>query len=318
MNNWTIRKRIVIGFATVLALVAGLAITSTVLLGRIRAESNYLDTDALPGLEAMSKIKGSATEIQIKVLRTMLAKSADDRKKFEGEIDGLKGDIKKQMDDYESTIHLAEDREMFTALQKSRDTYIANRNHLFELVNAGKEDDAIAYNISALRPAFEAYRASVEKMFQWNLDSVNNSSGRSRSFALQAGTVTITLSIIVVLLGATLATVIVIGLNKVLSRVALSLGDGSTQIVSAATQVSSSSQSLAEGASEQAAYRRIDRRAFEHYQAKHGKRTEGERIFPSGTCGCRHRRSRHAGDESGHGSYQGFQRRHCQNHQNDR
>jgi methyl-accepting chemotaxis protein len=253
MNNWTIKKRIVIGFTSVITLVVGLAIITTVLFGRIRAEARFLDTDALPGLESMAKIQQCVAEIQLKVLRAILAKNPEERKKFQSEIADRKTEIAKLMADYAATMNSSEDKEMFKSLEESRNQYIARRNQLFELLNSDQLQEAIAFNISSLRPSFEVYRDSVDKMFKYNIENANKSSARSNAATTQARVVTLALSGVVVLLGITLATVIVIGLNRVLSRVALTLSDGSTQIVSAATQVSSSSQSLAEGASEQAA-----------------------------------------------------------------
>jgi methyl-accepting chemotaxis protein len=55
------------------------------------------------------------------------------------------------------------------------------------------------------------------------------------------------------LVGATIAFVIIRNLNRILVAVAATLNDGSNQVASASGQVSSASQSLAEGASEQAA-----------------------------------------------------------------
>ena len=42
MKNWTIRKRIIFGFAIILTLVAGLAGTSYTLLRQAKAEADFL------------------------------------------------------------------------------------------------------------------------------------------------------------------------------------------------------------------------------------------------------------------------------------
>ncbi len=253
MKNWTIKKRIIVGFATVLALVTSLAITSFFMFRQIRAESDFLDNDALPGMEAMTEINNTVGDIQIKVLRTILAKTGEERKKFEDEIAARRAEIQKQMEDYDKTITQAEDREMFKILEASRDKYIAARARLFEILNGDKPEEAAAFNVSTLRPAFVAYQEIVDKMLKYNLDNANKSSARSRVVTRRANLVTASLSVVVIFLGIAFATTIVIGLNRALSRVATMLGDGSAQIVSAASQVSSSAQSLAEGASEQAA-----------------------------------------------------------------
>ena len=51
MNNWTVGKRVTFGFATILLLVAGLAIASFVFLRQAKTAAHFNATHALPGLE---------------------------------------------------------------------------------------------------------------------------------------------------------------------------------------------------------------------------------------------------------------------------
>ena len=116
MSAWTIKRRVVLGFATVLTLVALLSAVSVYMLGRIRTESDFMASDALPGLTAMADIQSKVSDIHIMLLRAALAKTQDERKKFEAEIATQRDAVGKLMSDYNSTIHLAEDREMFRKL----------------------------------------------------------------------------------------------------------------------------------------------------------------------------------------------------------
>ena len=252
MKNWTIGRRIILGFALIIALVASLAITSFILLRQAKTEANFLATDALPGTIVMSEIGRQVDQIQIGVLRTLLAKTPEERQKWEGDTVAKRAEISKSLDDYEKTIHLAEDREMFKELTVARDKYISERTKLFELCNAGKADEAVALNASALRPAYVAYVAQVDKMSKWNRDNAINSSSRSDHAIQRADFVTGCLSLAVIVAGIVFCTLIVLGLNRVLTHLAMSLNDGSNQTASAAGQVSAASQTLAEGASEQA------------------------------------------------------------------
>ena len=253
MKNWTIKKRIIAGFAIILMLVTILAIASFTLLRQIKTEANFMKTDALPGLEAMAKIRGSVSEIQIKVLRTLLATTPEDRKKFEDEVAAMRTDILKVMDDYDKSIHLPEDRDMFKQMETDRDAYVADRNHLFGLLHDGKVDEAKSYAVSNVRPDYEAYQTIVNKMLDWNIANGEKSGANSEKAANRANLAVDSLSIVVIVLGVVFASIIVTGLNRALRQVANALSEGSAQVASASGQVSASSQSLAEGASEQAA-----------------------------------------------------------------
>jgi methyl-accepting chemotaxis protein len=79
------------------------------------------------------------------------------------------------------------------------------------------------------------------------------SSAKSEGAANNASLIVDGLSILVIALGVAFASIIVIGLNRTLARVANSLNEGSGQVASAAGEVSAASQTLAEGSSEQAA-----------------------------------------------------------------
>ena len=69
MKNWTIKKRIILGFTTILALFAVLAVTSLVLLKTIKGHQADITDDALPGITASGQIKYLVCEIQLSVLR---------------------------------------------------------------------------------------------------------------------------------------------------------------------------------------------------------------------------------------------------------
>jgi methyl-accepting chemotaxis protein len=252
MKNWTIGKRITLGFALIITLVAGLAITSFIMLRQARLEANILVQDALPAAIAMSEVHHRSDQIQLDVLRTMLAKNPEERKKWEDDVAAKSAEIQKFIDDYEKNIHLGEDRDRFQEMAAARANYKSARDSLFALCDAGKSDEAIAYNISNFRPSYIAYTAIVDKMANWNIENAKKSGDRSDQAVQRADFITTLLSLAVIVAGIVFATFLVQSLKRVLTRMALVLDESSNQSVAAAGLVSSSSQGLAEGASEQA------------------------------------------------------------------
>jgi len=253
MKNWTIGKRIIFGFAVPLVLVICSAIVSFILSRQVGAEAKFMDEDVVPCLIQMAKIKGQVSDIQIKVLGNLLAKTPEERKRYEDEIREMRADILKTMEDYKKGIVEEEDRVLFAQLEQVRDNYVATRNKLFELTRANKTEEALAFNASTVHPAYDAYQVVVDKLFKFNTTDADNSSERSKQSAARANLITSSLSAAVVVICIVFASVIVIGLKRVLTAIATSLNDGASQVAAAAGQVSGSSQSLAEGASEQAA-----------------------------------------------------------------
>ena len=251
-NSWTIKKRIILSFGLIFLLVAALAVTCYLMLSRARTEANFMTTDALPGSVAMSRIASCVDEIQISVLRVLLAKTAEDRKKWEDNVASRREEVLHLMSDYEKTIHLAEDRQNFDQMKALRDKYIADRQVMFGLCDSGKTDEALAYNMSNVRPDYVAYNAQVIKMADWNMNNAVNSSSRSDRAVTVAGWVTGILSVLIIVIGIVFATFVTVALNRILKRVASALNETAVQVASASSQVSSASQTLAGGASEQA------------------------------------------------------------------
>jgi methyl-accepting chemotaxis protein len=253
MKKWTIKKRIVASFATILVLVAALTITSYILLRQAKDAAHFMTVDAMPGMDAMSQIKGLVGDCQIDVLRDLLAKTPEDHKKFRDAIAAGHDKRDKLRDDYEKSITTSEDRELFGKLKEAAAQYTTFRNQLLDLIDAGKMDEAMQFNVASVRPAFLKYDDLVDQELTLNLNNGNQETEQTVKATDHAMSFILGISVIVMIFGIVIATIITGGLNKVLRQLALSLDDGSQQVASAASQVSSSSQSLAEGASEQAA-----------------------------------------------------------------
>ena len=207
----------------------------------------------MPGLGAAGDIERIASEIQISVLRHLLAKTPEDKKQFEEKIDGFKALAQKGLDDYEKTIFRQDDRQYFEALKTARQEYIKARGPVLALSREGKIDEAMALNKSSLRPAYEAYQKACSDLVAGNKACGEKAAAESKKMLSQTDTLVTSVSITAILIGVVFASVIVISLGRILNRLAGALTDGSSQVAAAASQVSATSQLLAEGASEQAA-----------------------------------------------------------------
>ena len=253
MKTWTIKKRIVAGFAAILALVAVLTITSYVLLRQAKDAAHFMTVDAMPGMEDMAKIKGSVCENQNTVLRDLLARTTEEHKKNRDQIKLAGEQNQKLVDDYETSITTSEDRDLFEKLKEARNQYRIIRGQLLDLIDAGKTDEAMLFFNTSVDPAAEKYNRFLDQEFALNFRNGHRETAQTAKATANAMSNILGISSIVMVLGIIVATIITTGLNKVLRQLALSMSDGSAQVASAAGQVSASSQSLAEGSSEQAA-----------------------------------------------------------------
>ena len=93
----------------------------------------------------------------------------------------------------------------------------------------------------------------LDQLVQINQKAASDQAAASRNQAAFLKLLSLAAMIVGVVAAMALGVLISRSINKVLTRIAQSLGDGATQTASAASQVSSASQAVAQGASEQAA-----------------------------------------------------------------
>ncbi len=253
MNKWTIKMRIIAGFAALVVIFTVVAASSMILLKQINGHQDDVTDHALPGVTTAGNVKYLACEIELGVVRHIFAKTPEEKKKFDDDINSGTEKIQKVFDDYEKTIVRTDDREQFKKLVSAREGYIKIRSQALELSRAGKDAEVLDLTRASLRPAYAGYIHECEALFDENAKFATESSDASHKAMGLANTLILSLTAVTILLGIASAYVIVTGINRVLNHVASSLDEGSSQVGSAANQVSGASQSLAEGASEQAA-----------------------------------------------------------------
>jgi hypothetical protein len=116
------------------------------------------------------------------------------------------------------------------------------------------ENSKAALQITARRvEAANAFDAAVEEAQQSASQKTRDVTTAAETNLNHSSKTMVAGLALVVLLGVSISTVVVVRLNRVLRSITESLSSGAEQVAAASTQVSSASQSLAEGTSEQAA-----------------------------------------------------------------
>jgi methyl-accepting chemotaxis protein len=253
MNQWTVRKRIVTGFASILTVFAVVAVAAFFLLQEVKHKVGLIRTDSLVGLRLAGEIRAHTGEIQLDVMRHLLAKSPAEKKMWEENLERLRSENDAAMAQYEKAINQPSDREMFTQLADARTKYVAERAMVLDLSRAGKAEEAYQVVGSTLRPLYQAYQAKSEELVAHCQAEGEAFAAECHLAASHASNIIVASAVFAIVLGNMIGFLIVRSLTKALSQLASSLNDGSQQVTAAATELSSTSQSLAEGASEQAA-----------------------------------------------------------------
>lgn len=253
MKNWTIARRISLGFSVVLFITLIIGAVSYSRLRVIKGGVDSLFSDSFPGIEIITKIQANAREDYALAEKVLLTKDAAQLEQIARKKAAIREQNGKAYRDYEKTIAHAEDRALYETVLVARANFIKATESVTNRVGEGSQEAAFQAFVQTADPAFEQYDATLEKMVDYN--RANGDADRERittAIVVSNRFIEIGLGVALVLAVA-VAILITRGVNRTLRITGGTLDSSAEQVTAAANQVSASSQSLAEGASEQAA-----------------------------------------------------------------
>jgi methyl-accepting chemotaxis protein len=254
MKNWTIGRRIVTGFTSVLAITLALGAYALTQVVSIEREAVSIGRERLPGLEAVGRVASLSRDAYAVTYQHIALTDDAAMKRLEELLVQMAANATAQWAAYEKTITTAKGRELYQAALPLRAEFQRVRDkEVLELSRAQKTEEALKVAGAKLVPAFESYIRAVEALVEYNTSMAREAGEQvvSTVDSIKRGVLTGLATALA--LGAIIAFYIIRNTGTVLRRVTSALDEGSTQVAAAAGQVSSSSQVLAEGSSEQAA-----------------------------------------------------------------
>jgi methyl-accepting chemotaxis protein len=249
----TIGKRIIIGFGVSVAITVALGAFAYSRLTSVNLIGKEIVEDHLPGEYLTGAIEADARAGMALLLEHVISESKEEMTKYEAEMKKMAESIDKSMKLYQATITTEEERRLFGAIAPLRQAYLDARVGALALSRESKSKEAAGAVRQQVNPAFERFMDAVGALNEHSKTS-GEEAGAAISAAVAGGIRGVVIGMIAAAaLASLIGFVIIRGVNKALTRMANTLGDGSEQVASAAGQVSSAAQSLAQGASEQAA-----------------------------------------------------------------
>jgi len=251
--TWTISKRITANSSLLIALLLAVGSVAYYNLRVISREAASIRDDNVAGLVYSGLISSSLKDSFLRTTLAGQATTADEREKLIKEQEAISPVTSDALSKYETSIFDPEDREFFSKVTANRSVFGEARAHYYAALRKGDAAGAKALLEGELLPAYNAFTKSGDDLQVYNNKQSTAQADRIVEKTRVVNTAILVVSIISIVLGALAATLIIRSINKVLQEVSGILGSSADQTASAAHQVSSSSQTLAEGASEQAA-----------------------------------------------------------------
>lgn len=253
MKKLTIAKRIGLGFAVVIITVIGLGGFAALQLRTIHADTDVITVDCLPGMSTIALASNLVQENYILTLKHVLTPDPAGKHAVLSRINANVAAIDRHVADYEKTITLPRDRELFEQMKRTRAGYVAAFRDIIALSDRQDQSVTLAAVHTQLEPAYTPLDESLHHLIDFNRTH-GIDAGRNISAHVAAAEVGLAVG-----LAASLALSIGLGflITRTTSRALISaiaqIDAGAQQTATAASQISSSSQTLAQGASEQAA-----------------------------------------------------------------
>ncbi|HNX05122.1 MAG TPA: MCP four helix bundle domain-containing protein, partial [Opitutales bacterium] len=253
MNNWTISKRITVGFAILSIITISVGIIGFVGLKLVSGEATELVRDDMPSALILGQVKDNLSRGYANIETSMRATNAskkDEALSIYNKLAATNTDLYAQ---FEQLISSPDERQQYDRLLDIRKGYAQILAKLFETDKTNDKATTYAYMDETFIPAYRVYRDQIDLLLKTAREN-SETAGKH----IEAN---ISVSVTIILLGigfglalaVTIAIIIIRGTNKVLEKAITAIDEGSAQVAAASSQVSAASNMLAEGASEQAA-----------------------------------------------------------------
>jgi len=253
MKNWTIGKRIIVGFSIIVALSAIMGTLAWNSMCIISTHGDELSNDSIPGLTATADIMQNLSRAHLILIRHVLTTNLAEKQGYEATLKEIAATNSAIINNLERVCTSPDEKHFFESLKQARVDYINARAPILSLSSAGKSEEAMAQLLSNGRITFNAYDVLSTKFSDFETKDATDAADTIQTNAKRSKIVLASVVLGEIIISILLSFIVVAGLNRVLKTVSHALGEGAEHVTSAAGQVSSASQTLAEGANEQAA-----------------------------------------------------------------
>jgi methyl-accepting chemotaxis protein len=253
MKGWTLKRQLTLGLAGNIATsiaIGGFAFTS---LQAIRVDVTRIAADSIPRAALSANLGASIDDEYAWASKSVMAQSAAEVQLAEDGAAKAAAETARLFAAYDRTITESADRTNFEAVRPAREAYLLARDEVIALRRAGRAQEAVTTFTRRVEPAYRVQAQAITMLREWNVQIGQSVAVDADSTARVAGLGIAFGVLAVATLGAAVGVLVVRAIGKTLATAAGAMRDSSEHVVAAAGQVSVSAQSLARGATEQAA-----------------------------------------------------------------
>ncbi len=251
-KRWTIGRRLIVGFGSLLGMILLLGTFSWLDMGRISRAMTALADEDLPAAALAEDLRYQAVLLRVTNFKHVMYDDAAKKKELDAQAqaeEAVMADLVRRCGELsKDTDHQA----LYAPIPPLVESYRLETLKLREASTGKRVDEVQALLLSAGAIGNDLVRAVTTMRESTSREAVAESQ-TIKAVAASAKTFAWVISLLSIVLSLAIARIIIRGISSILRGVVRDLSVGVEQTAAAAAQISGSSQTLAEGASQQAA-----------------------------------------------------------------
>src|SRR6201995_2484013 len=253
MNDWTIGKRLTLGFAGVVLISLCVSIYAFTRLEAIQNQASVLANDSLPGAVLMGQIAALSEREVALVLGHIKANDDQGVQNIDGALRENHEKLDSLFKAYETTVFGAEEVERFQRLNTTYSAYLAPLEEVLKLSRAQKDKEAYELYDQQLQPVLRKFSEGINDDVAYNKKAAEISVRKLSSAAAESKVVLMVGIVLSVVLAGLICYSVVRAINWLIAQVrrsALQVASSVTEIAATAKEHQASSAETASATSE--------------------------------------------------------------------
>jgi methyl-accepting chemotaxis protein WspA len=253
MKNWTIGKRLTVGFAGVVLVTLCVSIYAFTRLEVIQSQATALTNDSFPGAVLMGQIAAlSEREVGL-VMQHIKANDAQVVQKLDERLRDNHEKLSALFKAYESTVFGAEESARFQRLNTSYSAYLNPLEEALKLSRAQKDKEAYDLYDQQVEPTFTKFNEGIKDDVAYNAKTAETSVRKLNAAAAESKLVLMIGIVLSIVLAVLICYSVVRAINWLIAQVrrsALQVASSVTEIAATAKEHQAASAETASATSE--------------------------------------------------------------------
>jgi len=208
-RNVSIAWRASVGFSLIAVLTAGLGMFALSKLDEMRESTRQISDDWLPGVMVLSHGAQNVQRIRALTLRVMINRDPQSLEQNYNKMDLLKVETKNELEHYEQTILVDEDRALFERFKTAAAAYMSLQAQVIELSRKDQLDEARNLINGEMNPRADELSKTLNDLIEFNNRGANGAASNSVEVFNSARSGVIGVLIVVALASCLIAVVLI-------------------------------------------------------------------------------------------------------------